>query len=123
VKRSGLLSRLWPGRSRYVRGRSVRGRDVVVSQTAPGEAILLGLQSEVARLRVLGIAHAAAAASADQRARRAQEHVEALRDELGQTRAQLNAVREELLWAFAEGRLPVADSAVINLRVQGSRIA
>ena len=118
MKRSGLLSRLWPGRSRYVRGRSVRH-----SPTAPGEAILLGLQSEVARLRVLGIAHAAAAASADQRARRAQEHVEALRDELVQTRAQLNAVREELLWAFAEGRLPVADSAVINLRVQGSRIA
>lgn len=85
--------------------------------------MLLALQSEVARLRVLGIAHAAAAASADVRARRAEEHVEALREQVSQTRAQLVAVREELLWAFAEGRLPVADSAVIDLRAKGSRSA
>lgn len=105
VKRSGLLARLWP-----------RRRQVVAAPVDDGR--LAALEGEVSRLRVLGIAHAAAAASADVRARRAEEHLSAVREELSLTRGQLVALREELLWAFAEGRLPVEapQAVVVDLR-------
>jgi len=81
------------------------------------------LEGEMSRLRVLGIAHAVAAASADKRARRAEEALVSvdeellrLRTELASTRSELAttrselatmrtelvAVREDLLWSFAE---------------------
>ena len=86
---------------------------------------LHALEGELSRLRVLGIAHAAAAASADVRARRAQEQLAVMRQELA-------ALREELVWAFAEGRLPVAPpvpppvsapAVVIDLRDGSARSA
>ena len=129
MKRSGLLSRLWPARRR----RAVRGQSLPTAQTpvpalddsAAGDSVLAGrlhgLEGELSRLRVLGIAHAAAAASADVRARRAEE-------QLGALRAELAALREELVWAFADGRLPVAAPAslpttVLDLRDGAARTA
>ena len=118
VRRSGLLARLRlslsPGRPR---GRTGRPR------SDPGlSGRLAALENELARLRVLGIAHAAAAASADIRARRAEEQWRAARQELTGLHGDLAVLREELTWAFAEGRLPVAAPAaqttgrVIDLR-------
>ena len=99
VKRTGLLASLWPRRRR------------LFLAPAPTVAVIrfTALEGEVARLRVLGIAHAAAAASADIRARRAEEQLTALRAELG-------LLREELVWAFAEDRLAVVGPvAVVDL--------
>ena len=76
---------------------------------------LAALEGEVSRLRVLGIAHAAAAASADVRARRAEEQLAAARSELTGLRTDLAALREELVWAFAERRIETP-AAVIDLR-------
>ena len=114
AKRSGLLARLWPfglrpaalRPSRHRRGAPLR--PVAPDAGLPGQ--LRALDGEVSRLRVLGIAHAAAAASANVRARRAEE-------QLGAVRLELAALREELVWAFAEGRLPVAAPAPAPARV------
>ena len=113
MRRSGLLARLG---LRWRRPPAQRQAQV----TAVVDDRLVALEGELARLRVLGIAHAAAAARADLRAQLALEQVEVLRAELGTARAQLVAVREELLWAFAEGRLPVVKDVgaglVVDLR-------
>lgn len=127
AKRSGLLARL------RLRGRPGRRRPPA---PAPDPALhdrLAALEAEVARLRVLGATHAAAAASADVRARRAEEQLSAWLDELAVSRTELTALRgelatlrEELVWAFAEGRLPVAAEAqvtVVDLREPASRTA
>ena len=128
AKRSGLLSRLWPARRRRpVRARTSPAPVSTLDDTAAVDAVLAGrlhgLEGELSRLRVLGIAHAAAAASADVRARRAEE-------QLGAVRAELAALREELVWAFAESRLPVAASTpgsvpgiVVDLRDGAARTA
>lgn len=136
MKRSGLLSRLWPARRRRpVRARTSPTPVPTWASTpvptphdpAAGDAVvagrLHGLEGELSRLRVLGIAHAAAAASADVRARRAEE-------QLGAVRAELAALREELVWAFAESRLPVAAATpgsapgiVVDLRDGAARTA
>ena len=128
MKRSGLLSRLWPARRRRpVRARTSPTPVSTLDDTAAVDAVLAGrlhgLEGELSRLRVLGIAHAAAAASADVRARRAEE-------QLGAVRAELAALREELVWAFAESRLPVAASTpgsasgiLVDLRDGAARTA
>ena len=81
------------------------------------------LEAELARLRVLGAEHAGAAASADLRARRAEQALSAATEELSGLRADFAALREELVWAFAERRLeaeaPAAaahSAAVTDLR-------
>ena len=133
AKRSGLLAgllsyRLWPVRPVALRPaalRPARHRRGAPLRSAAPDAGLLGqlraLDGELSRLRVLGIAHAAAAASADVRARRAEE-------QLGAVRLELAALREELVWAFAEGRLPVAapvpaPARVLDLRDGAARSA
>ena len=65
------------------------------------------MQGELARLRVLGAQHAAAAASADVRARRAEEQLGAVLGELSGLRVELAGLREELVWAFAARKLEV----------------
>ena len=135
AKPSGLLARLWPSRlrtfglqpvrlrplgrqpSRHRRGAPLRS--AVPDAGLPSQ--LRALDGELSRLRVLGIAHAAAAASADVRARRAEEH-------LGAVRLELAALREELVWAFAEGRLPAAapvpaPARMVDLRDGAARSA
>lgn len=98
----------------------------VVGAPVVDAARFAALEGEVSRLRVLGIAHAAAAASADVRARRAEEqlttvHAElaGLLGELAGLRSELSSLREHLVWAFAEGRVPVAGPvAVVDLRAE-----
>ena len=130
AKRSGLLARLWLFRLRPAALRPValrpssHRRGAPLRSAAPDAGLLSQLRAfdgELSRLRVLGIAHAAAAASADVRARRAEE-------QLGAVRLELAALREELVWAFAEGRLPVAapvpaPARVLDLRDGAARSA
>ena len=135
AKRPGLLARLWlvelwpvslrPGGLRSAGLRPPRHRRGAPLRFAAPDAGLVvqlrALDAELSRLRVLGIAHAAAAASADVRARRAEE-------QLGAVRLELAALREELVWAFAEGRLPVAapspaPARVLDLRDGAARSA
>lgn len=69
------------------------------------------------RLRVLGVWHAGAAAAADARARAAQEQLGAARCELAALWTDLSALRDELVWAFAERKLEVdAPVPVVDLR-------
>ena len=114
AKPSGLLARLWPFGLRTVGLRPSRHRrGAPLRSAAPDAGLLSQLRAfggELSRLRVLGIAHAAAAASADVRARRAEE-------QLGAVRLELAALREELVWAFAEGRLPVAAPVPVPARM------
>ena len=114
AKPSGLLARLWPVGLRTVGLRPSRHRRGAPLRSAAPDAGLLSqlraFDGELSRLRVLGIAHAAAAASADVRARRAEE-------QLGAVRLELAALREELVWAFAEGRLPVAAPVPVPARM------
>lgn len=96
----------------------------------------------MSRLRVLGIAHAAAAAAADVRSRRTEQlllHATAqlaelrgeqatTRTELATTRTELAAVREDLVWAFASappdaGRPAPARAAVVDLHEGSARTA
>ncbi len=95
------------------------------------QADMFRMDAEVARLRGLGAKHAAAAASADLRARRAEEQLTLVTSELTGLRADLACLREELVWAFAERKVDVESStsreagaaeaptaAVIDLRSQ-----
>lgn len=83
---------------------------------------MYALEGEVSRLRVLGIAHAAAAAAADMRSRRAQEQLAASLAEVAALRCDLAALREELVWAFAERKL-VVPAPVLDLRDGVARTA
>lgn len=110
VQRSGLLARLWPRRRRV--------------PAHAGVDRFAALEAEVARLRVLGAATAATAAAAEVRARRAEDQLGAARAELVGLRTDLAALREELVWAFAERRLPVdAPVTVVDLRAAEQRTA
>ena len=116
AKRSSLLSRLFPGRAARRRAEAERQRD-----------LLRSLQYEVHRLQGLLTSTAGAAARADVRAQRAEEHVQAAVAEATALRTEVARLREELLWAWAEGRLPAAPIAppaagkVIDLREASSR--
>lgn len=120
AKRSGLLSRLFPGVSFRRRA------------TAQRERILLReLRYEVERVRSLGDLFAAEAAAAAARAERAEEQALAARAETDALRAETEALRtdtdvlradtealraevarlrEELVWAWAAGKLPAAQA-------------
>jgi cell division protein FtsB len=102
AKPSGLLSRLFPGRTARRRAAAERER-----------ARVRALHDEVLRLRAVGTALAAEAATAAARARRAEESAAAARAEIADLRAESGALRdelarlrEEMLWAWADGRLP-----------------
>jgi hypothetical protein len=97
------------------------------------------LRAEVVRLRTLAevaaettsralvrAVHAEdSAVGAGKRAARAEQRLAAVQDELAGLRADLSGVREDVVWAFAEGRLPVAHrpaegGVVIDLRPGGA---
>ena len=100
AKRSSLLSRLLPGRAARRRADADRQRE-----------LLRSLHYEVHRLQGLLTEQAATAARADVRARRAEEHVTVVVEESKALRTEVARLREELLWAWAEGRLPAAPIA------------
>jgi hypothetical protein len=66
-----------------------------------------------------------AAVGAAARAARAEQRLATVQDELARLRSDLSGVSEDLVWAFAEGRLPVTrrpaeGGVVIDLRAGGA---
>ncbi|HVM26601.1 MAG TPA: hypothetical protein VM433_02900 [Mycobacteriales bacterium] len=120
AKRSGLLARLFPGRTAR-------------REAADRQAALLRLvAAELRHLRELADAHAESAARAEARALAAEEQAAQAAQVTATLRTEVARLREELLWAWAEGRLPAAagishglvdapaDAKVIDLRATGS---
>jgi hypothetical protein len=106
-RRSGLLSRLRPRRrSRLdaLTAEAVRWRRLTEVGAATATAAL-----------VRAVAAQDAAAAAELRAVRAEAAAAALLTELSSLRGELAALREELVWAFAERRAE-ARPEVIDLR-------
>ena len=62
------------------------------------------------------------AVAAEQRARAAESRLWHVSEELAGLRSELAGLREELVWAFAEGRMPVAPK-VIDLRGESAQTA
>ena len=107
MRRSGLLSRLWPRRR--------RSRVSVLQQDVARLRALNAAAADAATAALLRAAQAAdAAAAAEVRALRAEVALAAARDEVAGLRADLAALREELVWAFAARRADAAP-AVIDL--------
>ena len=108
-RRSGLLSRLLPGRRRsrlaLLEAQTRQLRELADTSAATAAAALVRAAA----------AHDVALA-AQLRAARAEAELSSARDEVVALRADLAALREELVWAFAEGRMPVTAPAVIDLR-------
>jgi hypothetical protein len=98
AKPSGLLSRLFPGR--YARREQARRAQVLLRQMA----------AELRHLREHADAQALAAALADERARAAEQRAAAAQAATVALQAEVARLREELLWAWAEGRLPTASA-------------
>lgn len=70
---------------------------------------------EIAGLRAAQERSTAAAVLAELRAERLERELTAVRAEVSALRADLTVVREELLWAFAERRLPLDAPRVVDL--------
>ena len=113
MRRSGLLSRLWPARRRRVEALE---REVVRLRS------LVELAAEASSASLVRAAAASQAArEAELRAVCAEAALRSARDEVAGLRAEVAALREELVWAFAEGRLPAAE--VVDLRDSAARTA
>ena len=78
---------------------------------------VVALQREVAALRAASQRSTAAEVVAELRAQRLEDELAAARAEAAALRRDLDALREELVWAFAEGRLPVDGAPVQSLRL------
>ena len=100
------IARLWRGEPRL----PVRS-EVELLRTEVGRLRALAETAAEATTRALvRAAHAEDfAVGAGDRAARAEQRLSAVQDELLRLRADLSGVSEELVWAFAEGRVPVAD--------------
>lgn len=105
MRRSGLLSRVWPQRRRRV---AALEREVARLRAL---ADLTAAASSAALVRAGTASHAAV--TAEQRAVRAEAALSEARDEVAGLRADLAAMREELVWAFAAR---VAEPKVVDLR-------
>lgn len=96
AKPSGLLARLFPGRT--ARREAERRQRILLRQLA----------DELQHLRLVADLHAEAALQAEERARQAEERAAAAQATTDALRVEVSRMREELLWAWAEGRLPAA---------------
>ncbi len=75
------------------------------------------LTEELAQLWNVVAEQTVAAAAADRRARQSEARLAAARVELSSLRADFAALREELVWAFAERKVTAAAAApVLDLR-------
>jgi len=100
TKPTGLWPRLSPGR--VARLRAALERERVVRRE---------LRDHVHRLLVLGAEHAAEAARVAVQSAQAQATANAALAQVSALRQEVARLREELLWAWAEGRLPAAPMA------------
>jgi hypothetical protein len=103
AKRSGLLARLFPRRAAKLEAERTQ------------RALLRQVAEELRALRQQADEQAAAAVAAEHRARAAEvraaaaeERAEAAGVALLTLRSEVARLREEMLWAWAEGRLPAA---------------
>ena len=80
---------------------------------------LARLEHEAVQLRALAHQSAEVAVAALLRASRAEEQVEVVTQEVAGLRADLGALREELVWTFARGQVEAAPR-VVDLRATGT---
>ena len=112
-----MLSRLRLGRRPHVDELAVLSAEVVRLRS------LTETSAQTASAALVRAARAEdRAVAAEQRARSAESRLGQVFDELAGLRSELAGLREELVWAFAEGRMPVAPK-VIDLRDESSRTA
>ena len=78
---------------------------------------LTAVQAEVERLRGTTSGSTAAQVVAELRAQRLEDELATARAEIAALRRDLDALREDVLWAFAERRLPVDASPAQRLSV------
>jgi hypothetical protein len=109
VRRAGLEVWLSPGPPQPP-WRTVHALSLVLLSDRVRE-----LDDEVVRLRSAQRAGAAAAVLADLRAQRMEGALSQTRGELDALRSEMAELREELVWAFAERRLPEDRGNVVDL--------
>ncbi len=112
MRRSGLLSRLWPQRRRRA---AALEREVARLRSL---ADLTAAASSQAMVRAASASHAAV--GAELRAVRAESALSQARDEVAGLRSELAALREELVWAFAAR---AAEPKVVDLTQGATRTA
>ena len=99
----------------------LRGLSATMAETAAAALVRAG------RAEDLAAAAAARAAAAEDRLASALDELALVRTDLKSLRTHLASTHEELVWAFAEGRLPVAPvgsvPVVVDLRAGKSRTA
>lgn len=110
MRRSRLLAWLFPDRAAPPSWRAVHARSLVLL----GDRVE-ALDQQVQRLREAEERSTAAAVVAELRAEQLERELAALRAEAGGLRADLCAVREELLWSFAERRAAVEPPRTVDL--------
>ena len=116
ARRHGLLARLLPSDGPPLSWRTVHAISLVRLSDD-----LAAVQAEVARLTAGASRSTAAEVVAELRAQRLEQELTAARAEIASLRTDLDALREELVWAFAEHRLPAGSPTVHRLGVAGRR--
>lgn len=121
VRRRGPLARL------RRRGTQPAWRDVHAQALVLATDDLQRLEAEVARLRSLEQLTTAAAVAAELRAERLERELRETRAALAAVAADVAALREELVWVFAEGKQavgwPGAGPRVIDLSAPAAATA
>jgi len=110
VRRTGLLAWLLPREPPPPSWRTVHAQSLVLLSDD-----LRVLSKEVARLRTGSERSTAAQVTAELRAERLEAELADTRAQLAALRADVDALREELVWAFAGRRLPVEPAPVTRL--------
>ena len=110
VRRGGLRAWLLPDQPPSPSWRTVHAQSLVLLSDD-----LRVLQEEVARLRAGSERSTAAQVVADLRAERLEAELAETRAQLAALRGEFDVLREELVWAFAERRLPVEAAPVTRL--------
>lgn len=110
VRRTGLLAWLLPREPPPPSWRTVHAQSLVLLSDD-----LRVLSEEVARLRTGSERSTAAQVTAELRAERLEAELADTRAQLAALRADVDALREELVWAFAGRRLPVEPAPVTRL--------
>ena len=110
VRRSALRAWLLPDEPPPPSWRTVHAQSLVLLSDD-----LRVLREEVARVRTGAERSTAAQVLAELRAERLEAELAETRARLLALRAELDALREELVWAFADGRTPVEAAPVTRL--------
>ena len=110
VRRTGLRAWLVPSEPPPPSWRTVHARSLVLLSDD-----LRVLQEEVTRLRASAEGSTAAQVMAELRAERLEAELAETRAQLAALRADVDALREELVWAFADRRTHVEAAPITRL--------